>query len=114
MEQLLKGTPLGAQFVNVAREAGLRAATIFGGKERNRFLLETTGCGVAFFDYDHDGWLDLFFVNGTRFEASWTQANEPTSRLYQEQSRRHVHRRDTRLRPRPHRLGPGLLHRRLR
>ncbi len=82
LEQLLKGTPLGAQFVNVAREAGLRAATIFGGKERNRFLLETTGCGVAFFDYDHDGWLDLFFVNGTRFEASWTQANEPTSRLY--------------------------------
>ncbi len=81
-DQLLKGTPLGVQFVNVAREAGLRATTIFGGKERNRFLLETTGCGVAFFDYDHDGWLDLFFVNGTRFEARWTKGNEPTSRLY--------------------------------
>jgi hypothetical protein len=82
LEQLLKGTALGVQFVNVAREAGLRATTIFGGKERNRFLLETTGCGVAFFDYDNDGWLDLFFVNGTRFEAKWTRANEPTSRLY--------------------------------
>ena len=82
LDQLLKGTPLGVRFVNVAREAGLRATTIFGGKDRNRYLLETTGCGVAFFDYDHDGWLDLFFVNGTRFEAKWTKGNEPTSRLY--------------------------------
>ncbi len=81
-DQLLRGAPLGVQFKNVAREAGLRAKTIFGGENRNRFLLETTGCGVAFFDYDHDGWLDIFFVNGDRFEAKWTDANRPTSRLY--------------------------------
>ena len=35
-------------FVNVAREAGLRTKTIFGGEKTNRFLLETTGCGCAF------------------------------------------------------------------
>lgn len=81
-DQLLSGAPLGVQFKNVAREAGLRAKTIFGGENRNRFLLETTGCGVAFYDYDHDGWLDIFFVNGDRFEAKWTDANRPTSRLY--------------------------------
>ncbi|HZT37397.1 MAG TPA: CRTAC1 family protein [Bryobacteraceae bacterium] len=81
-DQLLGSVPLGVQFKNVAREAGLRAKTIFGGENRNRFLLETTGCGVAFFDYDHDGWLDIFFVNGDRFEAKWTDANRPTSRLY--------------------------------
>jgi hypothetical protein len=81
-DQLIAGTPLPVQFVNIAREAGLRARTIFGGEKRNRYLLETTGCGVAFFDYDHDGWVDLFFVNGTRFEAKYGAGEEPTSRLY--------------------------------
>jgi hypothetical protein len=81
-DQLLHSTPLGVQFNNVAREAGLRAKTIFGGENQNRFLLETTGCGVAFFDYDHDGWLDIFFVNGDRFEAKWAGSDRPTSRLY--------------------------------
>lgn len=82
VDQLLGATPLGIQFVNVAREAGLRAKTIFGAESRNKFLLETTGCGVAFFDYDNDGWLDLFFVNGTRFEANYGKGQEPVSRLY--------------------------------
>jgi len=82
LDQIVQGASLGVQFVNVAREAGLRAVTTFGGKSRNRYLLETTGCGVAFFDYDNDGWLDIFLVNGTSFEADWTKANEPTCRLY--------------------------------
>jgi hypothetical protein len=81
-DQLMSGVPAGVQFVNVARQAGLRAKTIFGGETRNRFLLETTGCGVAFFDYDNDGWLDIFFVNGSRFEAKWPKSEAPTSRLY--------------------------------
>jgi hypothetical protein len=81
-DQLIAGTPLGIQFVNVAREAGLRAKTIFGGERKNKFLLETTGCGCAFFDYDNDGWLDIFLVNGTRFEAKWPAAEAPVSRLY--------------------------------
>jgi hypothetical protein len=82
LDQLLGGVPLGVEFVNVAREAGLRAKTIFGAERKNKYLLETTGCGVAFFDFDNDGWLDLFFVNGTRFETTYPKGQEPVSRLY--------------------------------
>jgi hypothetical protein len=79
-DQLLQAQPLSVQFVNVAREAGLHARTIFGSERNNKFLMETTGCGVAFIDYDNDGWLDIFFVNGTRFEG--VSGDAPVSRLY--------------------------------
>ena len=81
-DQIVSGLPLGVQFVNIAREAGLRAKTIFGAESKNRFLLETTGCGAAFFDYDNDGWLDIFLVNGTRFDAKYAKGQAPTNRLY--------------------------------
>src|SRR5260370_35796408 len=79
-DQLLRGAPLGVQFVNIAREAGLRAKTIFGSEHNNKFLLETTGCGAAFFDYDNDGWPDIFLVNGTRCKANSAQCSPPTQR----------------------------------
>jgi enediyne biosynthesis protein E4 len=78
----LTAAPAGVQFVNVARQAGLNAKTIFGTEQKNKYLMETTGCGVAFFDYDNDGWLDIFFVNGTRFEANYAPGEAPVSRLY--------------------------------
>jgi hypothetical protein len=81
-DQLISGLPLGVRFVNVAREAGLHAKTIFGAERKNKFLLETTGCGVAFIDYDNDGWLDIFFVNGTRFQTEQLTGPKPVSRLY--------------------------------
>ena len=40
-----------------------------------------TGCGVAFFDYDHDGWLDIFFVNGSAFEFDEVDLR-PSNRLF--------------------------------
>ena len=81
-DQLLSGQSLDVEFVSIAREAGLKTKTIYGSENRNKYLVETTGCGAAFYDYDHDGWLDIFLVNGTRFESKWTAANAPVSRLY--------------------------------
>ena len=71
----------GVTFLNVAKESGLNAKTIFGGEHKNKYLLETTGCGVAFYDYDNDGWLDIFLVNGTRLEGFPT-GGAPTSHLF--------------------------------
>ena len=73
--------PLGIIFVDVARQAGLKAKTIFGGEKKNKYLLETTGCGIAFYDYDNDGWLDIFVVNGWRLEG-FPAGREPTCHLY--------------------------------
>jgi hypothetical protein len=72
---------LGVSFTNIARESGLNVKTIFGGEHKNKYLLETTGCGIAFYDYDHDGWLDIFVVNGWRLEG-FPAGSEPTSHLF--------------------------------
>jgi hypothetical protein len=77
----VSGTPLGVQFVDVAKDAGLTVETIFGGEHRNKYLLETTGCGVAFFDYDQDDWLDIFLVNGWRLEG-FAKGKEPYCHLF--------------------------------
>jgi hypothetical protein len=77
----LKSGGLGVSFLDVGRESGLNVKTIFGGEHKNKYLLETTGCGVAFYDYDNDGWLDIFLVNGTRLEG-FPAGQEPISRLF--------------------------------
>jgi len=73
--------PLGFSFKNTAREAGLTAITVYGGKDTNKYLLETTGCGVAVLDFDNDGWLDVFIVNGSVLEG-FPQGGAPTGHLY--------------------------------
>ncbi len=71
----------GISYINIAKQAGLLHKTIYGDEHKNKYLLETTGSGVAWFDYDNDGWLDLFFVNGTRL-GGFPKSQEPLSRLY--------------------------------
>jgi hypothetical protein len=68
-------------FTETARSAGLDQFTVYGGVRTNRYLLETTGCGVAVLDIDGDGWLDVFLVNGTTLEG-FSKPKAPISHLY--------------------------------
>ena len=54
------------KFVDRSRESGLNRPIVYGGVESQRYILETTGTGVAAFDYDRDGRIDIFLVNGSR------------------------------------------------
>ena len=80
-EPLKPGSALGVSFVDAGRASGLNVKTIYGGEHKNKYLLETTGCGIAFYDYDNDGWLDIFVVNGTRLEG-FPAGQEPVSHLF--------------------------------
>jgi enediyne biosynthesis protein E4 len=70
------------QFVDVAREAGLNVPNVWGEAGRKRYIIEAKGSGIAFFDYDNDGWLDIYLTNGTRLGEKWTEGKAPTSQLY--------------------------------
>ena len=73
------GLPFNARFTDVAREAGLTQPSIYGGVDTKRYIVEVVGCGVAFLDYDNDGWLDVLVLSGTRLEDAPPDA---TNRLY--------------------------------
>jgi enediyne biosynthesis protein E4 len=60
------GQPFHASFVNVAAKAGLHAPVMFGDEGKADYILESIGCGVAFLDYDNDGWLDILMLTGRR------------------------------------------------
>src|ERR1700675_380641 len=70
-----------ANFIDIAEKAGLTAVNIFGGVETKKYIIETTGTGVAIFDYDNDGWPDIFIVNGTTLEG-FPSDEAPTNHLY--------------------------------
>ncbi len=74
----LAQTPL--RFAEVASESGVRFMNMFGGVGAKRYIVETTGTGAAFFDYDGDGDLDLFLVNGSRL--GYSEGQSLSSALY--------------------------------
>src|ERR1700674_3608440 len=70
-----------AQFIDSSAKAGLVASNVFGGVDTKKYIIETTGTGVAIFDYDNDGWPDIFLVNGTKLKG-FPADQAPTNHLY--------------------------------
>jgi enediyne biosynthesis protein E4 len=69
-------------FTDITNTAGLsHARNISGSATDKQFLLEEMGAGVALFDYDNDGWLDIFLVNGTSLDPT-LKDRKPTSFLF--------------------------------
>ena len=74
-------TPITASFRDAAAEAGLAAPNVSGGEGAKKYILETTGSGVAVLDFDGDGWMDLFLANGTTLDGDGAGAKS-TGHLY--------------------------------
>lgn len=72
----------GANFVDVAKPAGLTVPNVWGGTDHKRSILESKGSGLAFYDYDHDGWIDIYLTNGDHLDGKWPAGKAPTSHLF--------------------------------
>src|SRR5690242_137093 len=63
------GLPYNTKFVNVAAAAGFHEPIVFGVPDHADYILESMGCGVAFLDYDNDGWQDVLLLTGQHLNA---------------------------------------------
>ena len=73
--------PVTIDFRDIASEAGLTAANVSGDADKKRYILETTGDGVAIFDFDNDGLMDILLVNATTMDGKG-RGERSTSHLY--------------------------------
>ena len=69
-------------FRDVADKAGLTSWHHVMGPAKKKFILETVGSGVALLDYDNDGWLDIYLVNGSTYDALDGKADSPHAALF--------------------------------
>ena len=74
-------SPIAVDFRDIAEVAGLTAVNVSGGTSSKKYILETTGNGVALVDIDNDGLLDVFLPNGTTLDGDGEGAAS-TNRLY--------------------------------
>jgi hypothetical protein len=78
---ILKVKPGEVHFEDIASQTGLNALNVYGGDTHKEFIIETTGNGVIIFDYDNDGWPDIFLPNGSTIEG-FAADKAPTGHLY--------------------------------
>ncbi len=71
-----------AVFLDLTEKAGLDKWTHVMGAGDLKYILETVGSGVGLIDYDNDGWLDLYFVNGSTYEAASGGKPAPHAALF--------------------------------
>ena len=69
-------------YQDVTAAAGLGGwRHVMGGPDKT-FIVESNGSGVALLDYDNDGWLDIYLVNGSTFDALDGKADPPHAALF--------------------------------
>jgi enediyne biosynthesis protein E4 len=69
-------------FEDIARQAGLTTWKHVMGTPDKQFIIETNGSGVGLLDYDNDGWLDIYLVNGSTYDALSGKATSPKAALF--------------------------------
>jgi hypothetical protein len=69
-------------FQDISEKAGLTHWTHKMGTPQKKYIIETNGSGVCLIDYDNDGWLDIYVVNGSTFDALDGKETPPHDRLY--------------------------------
>ncbi len=70
------------EFEDVAAKAGLTSWRHSMGTAEKRYIIDTLGSGVALLDYDNDGWLDIYLVNGSSQTALDGKAATPHAALF--------------------------------
>ena len=74
--------PQAVRFRDVSDKAGIRPITVSGQPQKD-YVLEVNGSGVCWFDYNNDGYPDLYLVNGSTLEALQGKTPRPvTNHLY--------------------------------
>ena len=74
--------PVVPTFVDRARDAGINTLVVSGDPKEKRYLIESVGGGLAVIDYDNDGWMDLYVVNGATIESARAGNKRFSSALY--------------------------------
>jgi enediyne biosynthesis protein E4 len=69
-------------FQDVTKEAGLSDWQHVMGTPKKKFIIEADGSGVGLIDYDNDGWLDIYFVNGSTYKAMDGKEEPPHAALF--------------------------------
>jgi hypothetical protein len=69
-------------FQDVTRAAGLSGWSHKMGTPEKKYIIDADGSGVALIDYDNDGWLDIYLVNGSTFDALDGKETPPHAALF--------------------------------
>jgi len=69
-------------FEDIARQAGLTTWQHVMGTPEKKFIIEANGSGVGLIDYDNDGWLDIYLVNGSTYDAMTGKGAPPKAALF--------------------------------
>ncbi len=69
-------------FQDISEKSGLTTWKHTMGTPQKQYIIETIGSGVALMDYDHDGWLDIYMVNGSTYDAETGKTTPPHASLF--------------------------------